>query len=227
MTVIDWARSVKPDLVRMQQQHGIPALWAAAQMAHESAVDSGTRLSELARLHHNYAGLKWADDGWQAEFGCKPVRMGTWEVIDGQAVDVIDAFCSCPDWHTWLRVYAALLTGPTYKAALQYAAAPLLYGWAVWRAGWATDPAYVAAAASWVARLWPDYADSLPDPPRPAVAIRDAGGRTLCAGWRQAGRTVTPARDLAEAMGLQLTWDAGDPAADGDEALTLRWPGRG
>lgn len=116
MNALEWAVSVKPDLVRLQDETGIPALWAAAQMAHESA--SGQGLSELARKAHNYAGLKWAE--WQRKYGCSPVSFGTWEVLDGSRVDVQAAFCSCPSWEVWLKVYAALLTGNHYRPALAY-----------------------------------------------------------------------------------------------------------
>jgi hypothetical protein len=65
MTVLEWAASVKPDLVKLQQETGIPALWAAAQMCHESA--GGDGLSGLASQAHNYAGLKWAE--WERQYG--------------------------------------------------------------------------------------------------------------------------------------------------------------
>lgn len=67
MNVIEWAEAVKPDLVKLQAETGIPALWAAAQMCHESANNGGASLSDLALSAQNYAGLKWAE--WQREFG--------------------------------------------------------------------------------------------------------------------------------------------------------------
>lgn len=67
MTILEWAESVKPDLVKLQRETGIPALWAAAQMCHESAVSGGAGLSELASQAHNYAGLKWSE--WERQYG--------------------------------------------------------------------------------------------------------------------------------------------------------------
>lgn len=67
MTILEWAASVKPDLVKLQQETRIPALWAAAQMCHESAVNGGADLSGLARDAQNYAGLKWSE--WEREYG--------------------------------------------------------------------------------------------------------------------------------------------------------------
>lgn len=66
MTMLEWAESIKPDLVKLQQETGIPALWAAAQMCHESA-NGNDGLSALAREAQNYAGLKWAE--WERQYG--------------------------------------------------------------------------------------------------------------------------------------------------------------
>lgn len=216
MTVLEWARSVKPDLLRLQQERGIPALWSAAQMAHESA--SGDGLSELARKANNYAGLKWAE--WERSYGCTPVTYGTWEVLDGQRVDLAAAFCSCPSWEIWLKVYGDLLTGTFYGPALKYAGDPLLFGSAIWRAGWATDPNYLVGTSKWMAALYADYQDTLPAvigqapvaAAREPVAIRDANGRELCTGWIQDNRTVVLARDLIEGLGLALQWHDEGPA---------------
>ncbi|HYG58296.1 MAG TPA: glucosaminidase domain-containing protein [Symbiobacteriaceae bacterium] len=216
MQIRDWARSIKPALVDLQARTGIPALFAAAQFCHESHVNGG--LSRLATDHHNYAGLKWAV--WQAEYGCQPVRMGTWEVIDGQRLDVVDAFCSVPSWAVWLEVYAALLTGDRYGQAREYAADPLLYALHVWRSGWATDPAYLAGIGGWMSLLWADYADTIPRPPRQVVTVTDAGGRHLCDGWLELDRTAVFLRDLADSQGLQTEWYPGGPTA------RLVWPGQ-
>lgn len=156
--ILEWARSIKPDLTKLQQETGIPALWAAAQFCHESAGSGSRGLSDLANNAENYAGLKFAP--WQTAYGCTPVILDTWEESDGDRVDTIAAFCRCPSWAVWLQVYAALLTSSTYNAALAYAADPLLYGWHVGRT-WATDSQYVHKAANWMTLLWDDYADTL------------------------------------------------------------------
>lgn len=206
MTVVQWARSVKPALVGLQMQYGIPAAWASAQMAHESAVDGGRRLSDLATQHHNYAGLKWAP--WQRSFGCRPVRMGTWEEIDGVATEVEDAFCSCPSWDTWLMVYADLLMSARYRTALAFAQDPLLYGVHVWQAGWATDSRYVTGVANWMTRLRNDYWDTLPRPEWRQVAVKDGAGDLICTGWLAVNQTLVPLRPLWEqATKGSLAWD--------------------
>lgn len=209
---------MKPSLLALQWQHGIPALWAAAHMCHEAFNPDGS-LSDLARAHSNWTGVKWAD--WQERYDCKPVIYGTWEVLGGEDVRVRDAFCSCPNgWEQWLRVYSALLTGELYGPMLRYAADPLLYGWAIWQAGWATDPQYLISTARWVAALWDDYADTIPKTAAPTVAIVDAGGNPLAHGWLQDGTTVLRLRSLAESLGLRIRWDA-----DTSTAMLL-WPGR-
>lgn len=218
MTVVEWSEIVKTDLVKLQQQTGIPALFAVAQMAHESAINDGKDMSRLAMDYHNYAGLKWAS--WQTTYGCSPVSMGTFEYIDGQRADVTDAFCSCPTWEIWLQVYAALLTGSFYKAALRYKNDPLLYGTHVWRLGWATDPAYIAGIAGWMSLLWAHYADALPMSDFAScspVSVMDGSGRRLCTGFLKDSVSYVPVRPLAEAMGLVVGWTA--------PVVTLRWPG--
>lgn len=65
MNVVEWAVSVKPDLVQMQSTQGIPALWAAAQMCHESANDGGASLSSLAL---DAQGRKMTDGWLEGEF---------------------------------------------------------------------------------------------------------------------------------------------------------------
>lgn len=214
--ILDWVRRVKPDLVHLQVRTGIPALFAAAQMCHESYSNSG--LSELATRCHNYAGMKWAS--WQAEFGCTPAIFGTWEHIDGADVAVADAFCSCPDWPTWLKVYESLLTGKLYSGALRYAADPMLYALEVWQRGWATDPAYFLGIGKWIRALWVDYADTIPRTPGKLVRVVDAGGRHLCDGWLEQDRTAVFLRDMATAQGLDTEWDPTGPAA------RLVWPGK-
>ena len=220
MNIFDWATSVKPDLVRFQQEHGIPALFAAAQMCHESYNTQTGGLSELAAKCHNYAGMKWA--AWQAEYGARPVVYGTWEVIGGQDQRVSAAFAAFPSWEAWLAAYASLLTGSLYRGALLFASDPLLYGWNVWRSGWATDPNYLEKLAGWMADLWPHYADTLPVAPvaRTEVPILDVGGRLLATGWLEGSTTVAPVRPVAEGLGYTVDWH------QEERAVTLRLPER-
>lgn len=206
-TILDWAISVKPDLVALQRETGIPALFAIAQFCHESYNTRTGGLTELAERCHNYAGMKWA--GWQSEYGAKPVVYGTWEVIGGQDQRISAAFAAFPSWEAWLRAYTSLLMADRYRGALAYAAVPLLYGYHVWRAGWATDPEYVVKLAGWQAELWEHYADTLPGAQvaRTEVPILDVGGRLLATGWLEGDRTVVYLRDLATAFGQEVAWD--------------------
>uniref|UniRef100_UPI0035B557C8 glucosaminidase domain-containing protein n=1 Tax=Symbiobacterium terraclitae TaxID=557451 RepID=UPI0035B557C8 len=190
------------------------------QMCHESYNTQTGGLTELASKCHNYAGMKWAP--WQAEFGAYPVVYGTWEVIGGQDQRVSAAFAAFPSWEAWLAAYASLLTGSLYRGALLFASDPLLYGWNVWRAGWATDPDYVLKLSGWMADLWPHYADTIPGAPvgRTEVPIRDAGGRLLATGWLDGDRTAVYLRDLAQSMGQAVDWNAEERAA------VVRYPGQ-
>ncbi len=231
---IEWAKSVKADLVKLQEKQQIPALFAAAQMCHESAGSSARGLSELAEYGNNFAGMKWAE--WQRQFGCEPVTMGTWEVLDGQHVDVEDAFCKCPTWEVWLNVYGTLLNKSIYQPAQQYFLDPLMYARKVAQCGWATDPNYVLRIADWMELLFDAYADTLvfapggqaaasvqapvkaPDPtPAPIPVV--FGGQKICDGWIQNDRTVAPLRQLAESLGYRASWD---PTAKAVTIETIR-----
>lgn len=206
-TILDWAISVKPDLVALQREKGVPALFAIAQFCHESYNTRTGGLTELASKCHNYAGMKWA--AWQAEYGARPVVYGTWEVIGGQDQRISAAFAAFPSWEAWLRAYTSLLMADRYRGALACAADPLLYGYHVWRAGWATDPEYVVKLAGWQAELWEYYADTIPGAQkvRTEVPILDVGGRLLATGWLEGDRTVVYLRDIATAFGQEVAWD--------------------
>lgn len=222
-----WAEQVKPDLVELQVRSGIPAAGAVTQLLHEAWQPGGLVLSRLGSEFNNFAGLKWAPDGWQREFGGRPVSMTTWEEVDGSAETVEDAFCAFPSWTQFLAAYERLLTWPRYAGALVYAQQPLLWLHQVWAAGYATDSRYLIGPGRWLAAAWPDYQDTLPVPPRRPVAVLDAAGSRLCEGWLadpdgpgpEPHRTVVRLKELADAMGLVIEYDPGGPAA------YLRWSG--
>lgn len=183
MTTFDWAISIKPKLVELQNRTGIPALAAAAHFCHESASDAPGGISTLARVYHNYAGMKWVG-GWQADEGCSPTPpMGTWEEEAGKAVDRKAVFASCRDFDHGLEIYASLLMGRLYGPCLEFNHDPMLYMYAVWQKGWATDSAYLTRIGWWMARLYPEYKDTLiVDPPAPAreVVVTYNGTATFC-----------------------------------------------
>lgn len=136
-------------------------------------------------------------------------------MLNGQRVDLTDAFCKCPDWATWLRVYGDLLTGSYYGPALHYANDPFLYGYHVWRAGWATDPNYLVGTGAWMAKLYDIYVDTLSATTTEVAAavekrpvpIQDSTGQPICQGWLDGQTTIVPLRSLAEGLGYTVTWD--------------------
>ncbi|HEY3367764.1 MAG TPA: glucosaminidase domain-containing protein [Symbiobacteriaceae bacterium] len=232
----EWARSVKDDLVHLQQLTGIPALWAAAQHCHEGFNDDGS-MSRLFAVDNNGAGLKWAD--WQEQYGCTPVTYPTqeWDPGAGRMIEVNARFCHCPSWDVWLQVYAHLLSLDRYLPAYQFKADPYLFGAALWAAGYATDPRYLAGRDDdgnatgiivWLMRLWPIYVDTLPAiTPGRSVEIRTRAGGHLAMGWLMdpdgpgaaSPRTVAFVRELEEAQGLVVEYDPAGPA------VILDWPG--
>lgn len=136
----------------LEARAGIPAEFGLAQFAHE-ALNPDNRISELAAGHHNWAGLKFAR--WMEAHGALPVTMWTIEHLNGTGERLTDAFASFPDTGRFLQAWADLLTS-YYAGALRYRADPLLYGYHVWRTGWATDPAYMVGLAGRMTWLWED-----------------------------------------------------------------------
>lgn len=199
MEIMTWCGDIKESLVDLQRKTGIPALFAVAQMAHES--NSGGQLSQLATLHHNYAGLKYAE--WQAEMGGRPVLMNTWEEVAGRSYKLADSFCSCNSYEQWLDMYASLLTGRHYGPALAYAADPLLYAYMIWSKGWATDSRYIVKIGEWMTKLWPLYEDTLPPRKYPNIPVESGDHPD----WAITGEvrdetTWVPVRALVEKLGL-------------------------
>lgn len=129
---------------RLQLRTGIPAAWVLAQFVHEGLTPENY-LSTLAAQFHNWAGLKWAD--WMRPGG-QPVAMPTNEWDGTRLVVTQTNFAAFPDTGQFLACYESLLTGSRYRPALQFAGDPLLYGYMVWRLGWATDPVYLIGVAN-------------------------------------------------------------------------------
>lgn len=229
LPAIAWARGMKSDLVALQAATGIPAAGAVAQFIHESFNPGGWILSRLASDYHNLAGLKWAT--WLSKHGARAVSLATWEEMDGERQDLVDAFAAFPSVTNFLDAYSELLvTANRYKGTLVYAGQPLLWLHQVWASGWATDSRYLGGLGHWMAATWPSYHDTIPGAANPGgqrLAIRDAGGRLLTHGWLldpdgpgpATARTVTFTRDLGDALGLVTTYDPTEPA------VILAWPG--
>ena len=196
--ILDWAESVKTDLIHLQTDTRIPALWAITQFCHESAGKGPRGLSGLAEHADNYAGLKYRK--WQAKYGCSPIVMDTWEEIGGERVDTTDAFCKCPSWQVWLEVYADLLTDDPYDTALAYADEPLLYGSLIAQK-WATDSRYMIGVSKWMRALYPLYKDTLrlyKSEPVP-VAV-EVFGESLEGYRNENGKTAGPVRPWLDIM---------------------------
>lgn len=217
MNVLEWLRGLKPQLVAMQERYGIPAIFAAAQFAHEAWNADGTQ-SGLSRDWHNHAGIKWA--AWESGHGAFPVNMRTWEVLNGKNATVVDAFAGLTNDGAFLNMYADLLTGKIYGKFLVYKEDPLLYAWHVGKT-WATDPNYVHGIARWMTALWDEWRDTLPraqapapEPkPQPRQVLVHQAGKLVATGWIQDDSTVVRLRDLAEALGYRVSWDAEQFAA--------------
>lgn len=150
---LEFIRRVIPPALDLERRHEIPAAFTAAQAAHEALNADGT-LSVLAEEYGNLFGVK-------ARPGEPAVQLMTWEVIDGQRVQVRAGFRVYRDWAECFEARAQLLLTavplvpgrPAYRDALRFKSDPARYAVAIWDAGYATDPAYVTA----IVRLLGDY----------------------------------------------------------------------
>lgn len=225
-----WAEEVMPALIALQVQTGIPALGAVAQLLHEAWNPGGVSLSRLASEFYNFGGLKWAE--WQRAYGARPVSLATWEEIGGDRVDMVDAFAAFPSFDEFLQAYGALMRFDRYRPALRYASHPLLWLHQVAAAGYATDSRYLAGPGRWMTLVWQIYAGTVSAdvPTYEPVDVVDASGRRLADGWLMdpdgvegpdGQRAVVRVRQLAEALGLAVTYEDRDPAP----RVVLTWPG--
>lgn len=209
-------------LLVLQARQQIPSLFGLTQFAHEG-LNADNTVSLLAGVYNNWAGLKYAP--WMTAHGAVPVDEPTheWDPGTGEQ-QVTDAFASFPNTGAFLDAWADLLMS-YYRPALAYADDPLLYGAAVWRRGWATDPLYIVALSNrlqWV-RSAPAAAPqparvvnpAAPNLVRPVPVIDPSYPEALrlrCVGWIDAnGITWAPLRAVAEAYG----GDAAPEPADG------------
>jgi hypothetical protein len=225
MGALEWAIGAKSEFVKLQKATGVPAWGAAAHHCHEAWNVDGT-MSSLAAKYNNHTGMKAAK--WQKEFGCGTVDLPTWEVIDGRDVKVTATFCTCPDFATWLKVYALLLTGKTYGGALAYRHDPYLYIKQVWKSGWATDPAYMDGIERWMKVLAPYYADTVEPAAStakyPPIKVALPTGRTIYGELRDGVTFVetvagwVPLRACAELLGAKVEW------LDADRGVVVSLP---
>lgn len=159
MNQLIWAVKNKQSFRQLQHDYDIPALHAASQHVHE-AFNSNGLLSELAANENNFGGVKWAE--WQRAFGCTPVEYeAVWEVVGGNDVYEPAFFCHCPNFDTWLKIYAELLSIPRYVGAKRFCKDPFLYSLHIFKSGYATDPRYIEGIGKWMNILWDDYVDTI------------------------------------------------------------------
>ena len=150
---LEFIQRVIPPALDLARRHEIPAAFTAAQAAQEALNADGT-LSVLAEEYNNLFGVK-------ARQGEPSVQLMTWEVVSGRRVQVRAAFRTYRDWGECFEARAQLLLTavplvsgrPAYRDALRFKDDPARYAVAIWDAGYATDPAYVAA----IVRLLGDY----------------------------------------------------------------------
>ena len=142
------------------EKHGIPYEVILAQSAHESAW-GGSGLTENA---YNFFGIK-AGSSWNG-----PVyTTTTWEVIDGEDVEVDADFRMYENSYAGFLGYVHLIynagDGSTYSEALEHPNDAHRYLEEVANAGYATDPAYINRVSGLIDQFKDHIADNNLFPP--------------------------------------------------------------
>lgn len=126
--------SVLPYAQEVQQETGIPANLMAAIAANETGYGN-----DKYTHGNNFFGIK-ADPGWK---GPTTGSLGTWEVYNGQTVNIRDNFRAYTDPADSFRDFATFLQeNPRYSEALRHTDDPERFIREVHKAGYATDPAW-------------------------------------------------------------------------------------
>jgi hypothetical protein len=138
-----FVRSVRPYAERVERETGVPAAIMIAMAVNE------TGYGKFA-AGNNFFGIK-ADRGWR---GSTTGDVRTWEVVDGQRVDITDVFRAYPDPADSFRDFAAFLReNSRYRECWECTGDPRRFIEAIWAAGYATDPDYpakiMAIAGDW------------------------------------------------------------------------------
>lgn len=129
-----WVEFMTPLAQEVGKIYGIP--WQAIVV--QTALETGWGKSSLFQTNNNFGGIK-------ATKGQKSISLPTWEVINGNKVHVNADFATFPSKYEGLIGYAKFFhVNPRYKEALKYPNDPHKFIYEIRKAGYATDPNYVA-----------------------------------------------------------------------------------
>lgn len=132
----EWYAWIVPLAKQVGAEHGIP--WQA--IAVQTAVETGWGKSSLLTKHNNFGGIKLAGSGAPSF-----VALPTTEYINGQKTTVTSKFASWPTPYEGLIGYARFFhRNKRYATALKYPNDPKRFIEEIKKAGYATDPNYVA-----------------------------------------------------------------------------------
>jgi len=140
LTPAQFIASAAPGARKGWRQYGVPASVTIAQ----AILESGWGRSALSASDRNYFGIKCFGDPGPIAAGCRVYQ--TWEC---------DKAGRCFTTTASFRTYAAaadsyvdhghfLRANSRYRGAFRYGRQPDLFAKAIWKAGYATDPKYVA-----------------------------------------------------------------------------------
>ena len=125
------------DLVTAARAAEIPAPGLRAVTLAQWALESGRGTSELARVHGNFAGLKW-----------RPEMEGFAEKISYGAHDGVDDYCAFRSVGAFIRGYWRFIGRSVYDGWRDFADDPTGYVTFLKSRGYAGDPRYVTKVLS-------------------------------------------------------------------------------
>lgn len=132
----NWYKWIVPKAKIVGLQKGIP--WEA--IAVQTALETGWGRSSLLQKHNNFGGIKFNGSGAPDK-----VEFKTTEYIDGVKKTIVSAFASWNSPTDGLKGYVEFFhRNKRYKEALKYPHDPYQFIREIKKAGYATDPNYVA-----------------------------------------------------------------------------------
>lgn len=135
---VQFFAKVVPPALDSEREYGIPAAVTIAQAILESATPKlGWGSSSLFRLANNPFGIKYAQRQGAQDYGHFDVP--TWEIENGQRVEVPAEFQRFPNLKAAFFAHAALLLRPRYMPAYKSRQDCREYAMAVMNCGYSTD----------------------------------------------------------------------------------------
>jgi len=177
---------------------------------------------------NNLGGIKVGSGGRNAYWRGRTVNKDTWEVYNGQRVNVSSDFRAYDSIYDYYKDQDLLFQLPRY-AAVREADTPEQQARALQSSGYATDPQYASKLISIMnthgLKRYDQQAAAAPAEAVP-VAIR-VNGQSIGSGYAVDGITWAPARALGNLLGATVGWNGTEVTINGTPRATLVIGGSG